>query len=88
MDVVNEVREATVNRHGVLTLCVLNVQRRLVDEHGTLPDERLHSALPSKEWEVILEPTADGHRELHGRTRFTRGTEVYQTATEQYVRVD
>jgi Predicted nucleotide-binding protein containing TIR-like domain len=87
-DWVNEVREATVNRHGVLTLRVLGVRRQVVEEHGTLPDERMNRALPSKEWEAILEPTSDGLRELQGGHRFTRGTEVYQAAIEQYVHVD
>jgi hypothetical protein len=87
-DVVNEVREATVNRHGVLTLRVLVVRRQLVEEHGKLPDERLHRDLPAKEFEVVLEPASDGLKELRGGHRFTRGAEIYQAAVEQYIRVE
>jgi hypothetical protein len=59
-----------------------------VEEHGKLPDERLHRDLPAKEFEVVLEPASDGLKELRGGHRFTRGAEIYQAAVEQYIRVE
>jgi hypothetical protein len=87
-DVVNEVREATVDPHGVLTMRVLILRRQLAYEEGPLPDERLRDDLPPKEFDIQLEPAAEQLRELRGMHQYTRGTEVYQAAVERYVRID
>jgi hypothetical protein len=83
-DVVNEVRDATVDRQGVLTLRVLILRRQLIHEEGSLPDERLRGDLPAKEFDIHLEPVAGQSRELRGEHRYTRGTDTYQAAEERY----
>ena len=87
-DVVNEVRKATVNQLGILTLRVSAVRRQLAYEQGPCPDERLRADLPDKEFDIRLEPTTLATRELRGGHRFTRGTAIYQAAVEQYIHID
>jgi hypothetical protein len=87
-DVVNEVRDATVDEHGVLTLRVLILRRQLVSESGLLPDERFRADLPQKDFYIRLEPVAGGSRELRGVHEYTRGTEAYQNAVERYRLID
>jgi hypothetical protein len=87
-DVVNEVRDATADRHGALNLRVLVVRRQLVQEEGALPDERLRGDLAANEFDIHLEPAAGQPRELRGVHHYTRGTEVYQAAVERYRRID
>jgi hypothetical protein len=82
--VVNDVREATVDECGVLTLRVLIRRRHLVSESGPLPDERFHADLPEKDFYIHLEPVAGQPRELRGRHEYTRGIETYQEAVERY----
>jgi hypothetical protein len=83
-DVVNDVRDATVDEHGVLTLRVLILRRQLFSESGPLPDERFHAELPEKDFYIHLEPVAGRSRELRGVHEYTRGTETYQDAVERY----
>jgi hypothetical protein len=88
-DVVNEVREASVDRHGVLRLRALVLRRELAHEEGAIPDERLRGELgPPKEFDIRLEPASGLSRELRGVHQYTRGTEIYQAAVERYVRLD
>jgi hypothetical protein len=87
-DVVNEVREATVDQEGALTLRVLVLRRQLAHEEGPLPDRRLVGELPPKEFDIQLEPLTDQAGELRGTHHYTRGTEVHQAAVERYVRID
>jgi Predicted nucleotide-binding protein containing TIR-like domain len=87
-DVVNEVREATVDDHGSLTLRVLIVRRHLVFEEGTVPDNRLHAYLPDKEFYVHLAPVRGEPRELRGLHNYTRGMESYQAAVERYHHIE
>ena len=87
-DVVNEVRDATVDRQGVLTLRVLILRRQLVHEEGSLTDDRLRGDLPAKEFDIHLEPAAGQSRELRGVHQYTRGTDAYQAAVERYRRID
>jgi hypothetical protein len=87
-DVVNDVREATVDECGVLTLRVLIRRRQLVSESGPLPDERFHADLPEKDFYIQLEPVAGQSRELRGRHEYTRGIETYQEAAERYRRIE
>lgn len=87
-DVVNEVREATVDRDGTLTLRVVILRRVLAFEEGVAPDARLSGELPPKEFDVILKPAPGQPRELHGAHSYTRGTEVYQAAIDRYFRID
>jgi len=87
-DVVNEVRDATVDQQGVLTLRVLILRRQLVHEEGSLTDERLGGDLSAKEFDIHLEPAAGQPREMRGVHRYTRGTDTYQAAVEQYRRID
>jgi hypothetical protein len=70
-DVVNEVREATVDRNGALTLRVLVLRRQLAYEEGPLPDDRLVGELPPKEFDIQLEPLTDQPRELQGIHHYT-----------------
>jgi hypothetical protein len=87
-DVVNDVREATVDECGGLTLRVLILRRQLVSESGPLPDERFHADLPEKDWYIHLEPVPGQSRELRGRHEYTRGIETYQQAVERYRRIE
>jgi Predicted nucleotide-binding protein containing TIR-like domain len=87
-EVVNEVREATVDRHGALTLRVLILRRQLAYEDGLPPDDRLVGGLPPKEFDIHLEPATEQARELRGTHHYVRGTEVHQAAVERYVRID
>jgi hypothetical protein len=87
-DVVNDVREATVDQYGVLTLRVLILRRQLVSESGPLPGERFHSELPEKDWYIHLEPVAGQPSELRGVHEYTRGIETYQEAVERYRRIE
>jgi hypothetical protein len=87
-DVVNEVRDATVDQQGLLTLRVLILRRHLVREDGSLTDERLRGDLPAKEFDIHVEPAAGQPRELRGVHRYTRGTDAYQAAVERYRRID
>ena len=87
-DVVNEVREATVDRKGALNLRVLAHQGQLTNEEGALPDERLRRDLAANEFDIHLKPVAGQSRELRGGHEYTRGTEVYQAAVERYRRID
>jgi hypothetical protein len=83
-DVVNDVRDATVNERGVLTLRVMFLRRQLINESGPLPDERFQTDLPEKDFYIHLEPAAGWPRELRGVHEYTRGTETYQHAVERY----
>jgi hypothetical protein len=83
-DVVNEVREATVDDHGNLTLRVLILRRQLVSEEGIPPDDRLRIDLPAKDFYIRLEPVDGLAGELRGAHEYTRGVEPYQLATERY----
>ena len=87
-DVVNEVREATVDQNGVLNLRVIVLRRQLMHEEGGPPDERLRSDLAANEFDIHLEPAAGQPRELRGGHEYTRGTEVHQAAVERYRRID
>jgi Predicted nucleotide-binding protein containing TIR-like domain len=87
-DVVNEVREATVDEYGTLTLRVLVLRRQLLFEEGTVPDNRLHADLPEKEFYVRLAPVPGEPRELRGVHNYTRGIESYQVAEERYRRIE
>jgi hypothetical protein len=87
-DVVNEIRDATVDHQGILTLRVMILRRQLVHEEGLLTDERLRGDLPAKEFDIRLEPAAGQPRELRGVHEYTRGTEAYQMAVERYRRID
>jgi hypothetical protein len=87
-DVLNEVRDATVDRNGALTLRVRILRRHLVQERGSPPDERLRGDLPAKEWDIHLEPVSGEPRELRGVHQYTRGIDPFQSAVERYRRVD
>ena len=87
-DVVNDVREATVDQSGVLTLRVLILRRQLVTESGPSPDDRFHSDLPEKDFYICLDPAPGQARELRGGHKFTRGIDTYQQAVERYRRID
>jgi hypothetical protein len=87
-DVVNEVREATVNRNGALALRVMILRRHLAYEEGPVPDDRLVGELAPKEFDIQLEPVADRARELRGTHHYTRGTDIHQAAVERYVHID
>jgi hypothetical protein len=87
-DVVNDVREATVDECGVLSLRVLILRRHLVSESGQLPDERFNAELPEKDFDIHLEPVAGQPRELRGVHEYTRGIETYQEAVERYRRIE
>jgi hypothetical protein len=87
-DVVNEVRDATVDERGVLTLRVLILRRQLVRAEGKLPDDRLNTDLPAKDFYIRLEPVAGQARELRGVHEYTRGVEPFQRATERYRHIE
>jgi len=87
-DVLNEVRDATVDRAGALVLRVQITRRHLVLERGSPPDERLRGDLPVKEWDIHLEPVAGKPQELRGVHKYTRGIDPFQSAVERYRRRD
>jgi hypothetical protein len=87
-DLLNDVRDATVDPQGVLTLRVLILRRQLIHEEGSLPEEQLRGDLPAKEFDIELKPVAGQPRELRGIHQYTRGTESYQAAVERYRRTD
>jgi hypothetical protein len=83
-DVVNEVRDATVDDRGRLTLRVLILRRQLVREEGEPPDGRFRADLPAKDFYIRLEPVEGRAGELRGVHEYTRGVEAFQQATERY----
>jgi hypothetical protein len=87
-DVVCEVRDASVDERGFLTLRVLILRRQLMTEVGIPPDDRFRSDLPAKDFYICLEPVDGQAGELRGVHRYTRGVEVFQEATERYRHIE
>jgi hypothetical protein len=87
-DVVNEVRDASVDKRGVLTLRVLILRRQLVRAVGTPSDDRLNTDLPAKDFYIRLEPVPGQAGELRGVHEYTRGVEPFQRATERYRHIE
>jgi hypothetical protein len=87
-DVVCEVRDASVDERGFLTLRVLILRRQLITEVGMPPDDRFRTDLPAKDYYICLEPVDGQAGELRGVHRYTRGVEVFQEATERYRHIE
>jgi hypothetical protein len=87
-DSLNEVREATVDERGFLTLRVFILRRQLVREEGILPDDRFRTDLPAKDYYVRLKPVDGQAGELRGAHQYTRGVEAFQQATERYRHIE
>jgi len=88
LDVVNEIRDATVDQDGGLRLRIEVVRRHLADEEGDPPDRRFRESMQSRDFEVRLHPVAGVPNELHGQHDYTRGTEVFSSGTERYVHLN
>jgi len=85
LDVVNEIRDATVDENGGLRLRIEVVRRNLAEEQGDPPDRRFRESMQSRDFEVRLHPVAGVPHELHGEHIYTRATEVFSSGTERYV---
>jgi hypothetical protein len=88
LDVVNEIRDATVDDDGGLKLRIEVVRRHLAEEEGNPPDRRFRESMQSRDFEVSLRPVAGVPGELHGQHTYTRATGVYSSAFERYVHLD
>ena len=88
IDVVNEIRDATVEDNGELRLRIEVVRRHLGEEQGDPPDRRFRESMQNRDFEVTLRPVASLPNELHGQHTYTRATEVFSSATERYVHLD
>ena len=88
LDVVNEIRDATVNQDGGLRLRIEVVRRHLADEEGDPPDRQFRESMQSRDFEVRLHPVAGVPNELHGEHDYTRATEVFSSGTERYVHLN
>ena len=88
LDVVNEIRDATIDGNGGLRLRIEVVRRHLAEEEGDPPDRRFRERLQSRDFEVSLRPVAGVPNELHGQHIYTRATEVFSSGTERYVHLD
>ncbi len=58
LDVVNEIRDATVDENGGLRLRIEVVRRYLAEEEGDPPDGRFRESMQSRDFEVRLHPVA------------------------------
>ena len=85
LDVVNEIRDATVNQDGELRLRIEVIRRQLADEEGEPPDRRFRESMQSRDFEVRLHPVAGVPDELRGEHDYTRATEIFSSGTERYV---
>lgn len=88
LDVVNEIRDATVDDNGGLRLRIEVVRRHLFEEEGDPPDRRFRESMQSRDFEVRLQPVAGVPNELHGEHLYTRANEVFSSGTEKYVHID
>ena len=88
LDVVNEIRDATVDENGGLRLRIEVVRRYLAEEEGDPPDGRFRESMQSRDFEVRLHPVASVPSELHGEHIYTRATEVFSSGTERYVHLN
>ena len=88
LDVVNEIRDATVDDNGGLRLRIEVVRRHLAHEEGDPPDRRFRERMQSKDFEVRLHPVAGVPNELHGEHLYTRANEVFSSGTERYIHHD
>jgi hypothetical protein len=85
LDVVNEIRDATVEDNGGLRLRIEVVRRQLAEEEGDPPDRRFRESMQSRDFEVRLHPVVGVPNELHGEHLYTRATEIFSSGTERYV---
>ena len=85
LEVVNEIRDATVDDDGGLLLRIEVIRRHLADEEGEPPDRRFRERLQSQDFEVRLRPVAGVPNELHGEHIYTRANEIFSSGTEKYV---
>ena len=88
LDVVNEVRDATVDKDGGLRLRIEVVRRHLDEEEGDPPDRRFRESMQSRDFEVRLHPVAGVPNELRGEHDYTRAIEVFSSGTERYVHLN
>ena len=58
LDVVNEIRDATVDPDGGLRLRIEVVRRHRAEEEGDPPDRRFRESMQSHDFEVRLRPVA------------------------------
>jgi hypothetical protein len=87
-DVADEIRSATVDSSGGLTLRLEVISRHLTDEQGEPPHPTFRDQMQAREFEVRLEPVPGVPGELHGWHRYTRGASVFSAATERYMYAD
>ena len=88
LDVVNEIRDATVDDDGGLRLRIQVVRRHRDKEEGDPPGRQFRESMETQGFEVSLHPVAGIPNELHGQHRYTRATELFSSATEIYVHLD
>jgi hypothetical protein len=88
LDVVNEIRDATVDDDGGLRLRITVVHRHRREEEGDPPGRQFRERMESRDFEVRLCPVAGVPNELHGEHRYTRATELFSSGTEKYVHLD
>ena len=88
LDVVNEIRDATVDPNGGLRLRIEVVRRHRAEEEGDPPGRRFRESMQSRDFEVRLHPVAGRPNELRGEHDYTRATEVFSSGTERYVHLN
>lgn len=88
LDVVNEIRDATVDDDGGLRLRIEVIRRHRAEEKGDPPSRQFRESMQSQNFEVRLHPVAGVPNELHGQHRYTRATELFSSATEIYVHLE
>jgi predicted nucleotide-binding protein with TIR-like domain len=88
LDVVNEIRDATVDDNGGLRLRIEVVRRHLGHEEGDPPDRRFRESMQSRDFEVRLHPVAGVPNALHGEHLYTRANEIFSSGTERYIHHD
>jgi hypothetical protein len=83
-DIANEVIRAAVDKNGSLSMRVRVSARSVVEgtEKGTRPSERVREELPSREWDLVLEPVPGEPQVLKGAHTYRVATAVYSRATE------
>jgi hypothetical protein len=70
LDVVNEIRDATVDDDGGLRLRIQVVRRHRGKEEGDPPGRQFRESMEAQGFEVSLHPVAGMPNELHGQHRF------------------
>jgi hypothetical protein len=87
-NVTNEIIRATVEKDGSLSMRVRVCVRFLDEETGNPPSDRVHEALRSPEWALILKPDHGEPRRLVGDHTYSVAGHPYSTAKEYYRYVD